>query len=101
MGFPTSPMSKLIFWRTPIFDKNCLNFFSPTLWAILTEPILPDLIKICSAVKLEGILLSYSLIGNPAQVNDFGKSINSVSGFTIFSFNAAAIVKVLNTEPYS
>jgi hypothetical protein len=48
-----------------------------------------------------GILLSYSLIGNPAQVKDFGKSVNLVSGSMIFSSKAAAIVNVLNTEPNS
>ena len=31
-------------------------------WAILTDPMLPDLISICSAVKLDGIVSSYSLI---------------------------------------
>ena len=61
----------------------------------------PDLIKICSAVKLEGILSSYSLIGNPAQVKNFGRSINSVSGSIIFSSNAAARVNVLKTDPNS
>ena len=61
----------------------------------------PDLIKICSAVKLDGILLSYSLIGKPAQVNDFGRSINSVWGSIIFESKAAANVKVLKTEPNS
>ncbi len=61
----------------------------------------PDLIKICSAVKLEGILSSYSLIGNPAQVIDFGKLGNSVSGSIIYSSKAAARVKVLKTEPNS
>ena len=72
MGFPTSSISKLISSKTPSFDKNDLNFSSPIFWPILTEPIFPDRIKICSAVKFEGILLSYSLIINPAQVNDFG-----------------------------
>jgi len=37
----------------------------------------PDLIKISSAVKFEGIFLSYSLIGNPEHVNDFGKLVNN------------------------
>ena len=68
---------------------------------ILTDPILPDLIKICSAVKFEGILLSYSLIGRPAQVILLGKSVNFVLGSITFSFNPEAIVKVLNTEPSS
>ena len=78
-----------------------MNFSSPTLCPILTEPILPDLIKISSAVKVDGISWSYSLIGNPAQVSDLGKSINLVFGSTISSLNAAARVKVLKTEPNS
>ncbi len=101
IGFPTSSISKSILSVTPIFDKNNLNFSSPTFWPILTEPIFPDRIKICSAVKFEGILLSYSLIGNPAQVRDFGKSTNFVWGSRIFSSKAAANVKVLKTEPNS
>ena len=101
IGLPTSSISKLIFSKTPSFDKNKLNFFSPNCCAILTEPIFPERTKICSAVKSDGILLSYSRIGNPAQVSDFGKSKNSVSGFIIFSFKAAAIVKVLKTDPNS
>ena len=72
-----------------IFSKKNLNFSTPIFCPILTDPILPDLIKICSAVKSEGILLSYSLIGNPAQVKDFGKSANSVCGSIIFSSKAA------------
>ena len=82
-------------------DKNSLNFSSPTFWPILTEPIFPDLIKISSAVKFDGILSSYSLIGNPAQGKDFGKFINSVSGSKIPLSKAAASVKVLKTEPNS
>ena len=101
IGWPISSISKSIFSRTPILYKKDLNFSNPTNWPILTEPIFPDRIKICSAVKFEGILSSYSLIGNPAQVNDFGKSTNSVSGSIIFSSKAAAKVKVLNTEPNS
>ena len=85
----------------PILDRNNLNFSSPICWPILTEPIFPDLIRICSAVKSDGILSSYSLIGNPAQVNDFGKSLYSVSGSIIFSSKAAAKVKVLKTDPNS
>jgi hypothetical protein len=49
----------------PTFSKNDSNFSGPIFWAILTDPILPDLIKICSAVRSFGILLSYSLIGKP------------------------------------
>ena len=37
----------------------------------------------------------------PPQRMRFSKSKNSVSGSTIFSFNAAAKVKVLKTEPSS
>ena len=29
-----------------------MNFFGPTFWAILTEPIFPDLTKICSAEQI-------------------------------------------------
>ena len=65
------------------------------------EPIFPDLIKICSAVKSEGISLSYSPIDLPAHVIFFGRSLNSVSGSMTSSFNPAAIVKVLKTEPSS
>ena len=101
IGLPTSSISNWIFSRIPILDKNNLNLSSPNFWAILTDPIFPDLIKICSAVKLEGILSLYSLIGNPAQVKDFGKLINCVSGSIIFSSNAAAKVNVLKTDPNS
>ena len=101
IGFPTSSISKLISFKTPSFDKNNLNLSSPTFWPILTEPILPDRIKICSAVKSEGIFSSYSLIGNPAQVIDLGKLLNFVSGSIIFSSNEAASVYVLKTEQNS
>ena len=47
------------------YDSAYLNFLGPIFCAILTDPILPDLIKICSAVRSDGILLSYSLIGKP------------------------------------
>ena len=100
-GFPISWISKFISSKRPILDKNDSNFFSPIFWAILTEPIFPDRINIWSAVKFVGISSSYSLILNPAQVNDFGKSTNSVSGSIIFSLKAAAKVKVLKTEPNS
>ena len=63
--------------------------------------MLPERIKICSAVKVEGILLSYSLIGNPAHVRVFGKFSNLVFGSIILPSNAAAKVKVLNTDPNS
>ena len=42
-------------------------FSIPIFCAILTDPIFPDLIKICSEVKLEGISMSYSDIFLPAQ----------------------------------
>ena len=72
-------MSKSIVLNTPTFFKKDLCFSDPTSWAILTEPILPDLIMICSAVKSEGILSSYSLILFLSQLIDFGKSIKQVS----------------------
>ena len=37
----------------------------------------------------------------PAQVKDFGKSLNSFSGSRIFSLKADAKVKVLKTDPNS
>ena len=40
-------------------------------------------------------------MGKPAQVIDFGKLINFVSGSTNFSLSAAARVKVLKTDPNS
>ena len=73
----------------------------PTDWAILTEPIFPDLIKICSAVNFDGIFSSYSLIWLLAHFRLFGKLSNSVSGLITFSFNPDAIVKVLKTDPSS
>ena len=71
--------------------------------------ILPNaitLIGVCiglTSIKfaLDGKFSLYSLIGNPAQVNDLGKLINSVCGSIIFSSKAAAKVKVLKTEPNS
>ena len=51
--------------RIPTFSKNDLNFSGPIFCAILTDPTFPDLINICSAVRSDGILLSYSLIGKP------------------------------------
>ena len=84
IGLPTSSISKSIFSNMPSFDKNNLNFSCPTFWPILTDPIFPDLIRICSAVRSVGISLSYSLIGNPEQVKDFGKLINLVSGSITF-----------------
>ena len=94
-------MSKSIGLNIPTFFKKDLCFSGPTNWAILTEPILPDLIKICSAVRSEGILLSYSPILCLSQRIDFGKSKNSVSGFIKSSFKALANVNGLKTEPSS
>ena len=99
-----SSISKSIWLNTPIFSKNNLNLsFSSfsTLCAILTEPIFPDLIKICSAVILGGISSSYSLIGNPAQVIDFGKFKNIVSVSITPSSKPAVKVNNLKTDPSS
>ena len=101
IGWPTSSISNSILFKTPIFSKKSLSFSIPTFCPILTEPIFPDLIKICSVVKSEGILLSYSPIVLPAHLIFFGKFINSVSGSITSSFNPAATVKVLKTEPSS
>ena len=61
----------------------------------------PDLIIICSAVKSDGILLSYSPILSLPHWIDFGKSTNSVSDFIKFSFKALANVNGLKTESSS
>ena len=50
-----------------MFVKKFFSFSGPNFCAILTEPIFPDLIKICSAVRSDGIFLSYSPICLPAQ----------------------------------
>ena len=81
--------------------KNFLYFSIPIAWPILTEPMLPERINISSAVKFEGIFLSYSLILFFPQVIFFSKFLNSVFGSITFSFKAAAKVKVLKTEPNS
>ena len=60
--------------------------------------MLPERISISSAVKLEGIFLSYSLIVFFPHVILFSKFLNSVLVSIIFSFRAAAKVKVLKTE---
>ena len=78
-----------------------MNFSEPTFCAILTDPIFPDLTKICSAVKFDGILLSYSPILYLSHLIDLGKSKNSVSGSITFSFKPLAKVKALKTEPSS
>ena len=62
IGSPTSSISKSILLKTPIFSKNNFNLSISSFCPILTEPILPDLIKICSTVRSDGILLSYSEI---------------------------------------
>ena len=51
----------------PILFKKDLYLSIPNFWAILTDPIFEDLIKICSAVKSEGSLSSYSVIEFLAQ----------------------------------
>ena len=79
-------MSKSISLKTPTFSKNNLNFSEPIFWAIFTDPIFPDLTKICSAVKFDGISLSYSPILYLSHLIDFGKSKNTVSGLITFSF---------------
>ena len=84
-GFPTSSISNFISPKIPRLFKKSLYFSIPIFWPILTEPIFPDRIKICSAVKFEGIFSSCSLMGNPAQVIDLGKLLNFVSGSIIFS----------------
>ena len=73
----------------------------PTFSAIRTEPIFPDLIKISSAVKSDGILSSYSDIELPAQVILFLRFLNSVSVSITSYCNPAANVNVLKTDPNS
>ena len=80
-------MSNSILFKTPIFFKKSLSFSIPTFCPILTEPIFPDLINICSAVKSDGILSSYSPMDLPAQVIFFFRPINDVSGSISPSFN--------------
>ena len=101
IGFPTSSISKSILFKSPSFCKKDENFSKPTSCAILTDPIFPDRIKICSTVRSVGILLSYSLIGLFAHSRVLGKFLNSVLGSISASFIPAAIVKVLKTEPNS
>ena len=100
-GTPISSISKFIWLiRSNLFIYS-INFSNPNFWPIRTDPIFPDLIRISSAVKFEGIFKSYSLIVFPPQRILFSKSTNSVLVSTIFSFSAAAKVKVLKTEPSS
>ena len=99
MESPISSMSKSKVLSKPKSFKNFLNFSCPTFCAILTDPILPDLIKICSAVKSDGILSSYSPIRNLLQYIFFLSFLNSVSGSINPSFKPAAYVNVLNTDP--
>ena len=65
---PISSVSNVSWFNIPIFTKKSSKLSIPTFWAIRTDPIFPDLIKICSAVKFEGILLSYSSIEFLLQV---------------------------------
>ena len=58
IGSPTSSISKCILFKTPILSKNNFNLSIWIFCAILTEPILPDLIKICSTVRFDEIFLS-------------------------------------------
>ena len=62
IGSPTSSISKSILRKIPILSKNNFNLSISNFCPILTEPIFPDLIKISSTVKSDGILLSYSAI---------------------------------------
>ena len=61
----------------------------------------PDLIKISSAVRSEGIFSSYSLIIFFPHLILFSKFLNSVLLFMLSLLNAAAKVKVLKTDPNS
>ena len=101
LGLPTSSISNCILFNIPIFSKNNLKFSGPIFWAILTDPTFPYLIKICSAVKSEGISSLYSPILCLSHFIDLGKSKNSVSGSIKSLFNALAKVKGLKTEPSS
>ena len=56
IGSPTSSISKSILSKIPIFSKNNFNLSISNFCPILTEPIFPDLIKISSTVKSDGIL---------------------------------------------
>ena len=67
IGCPTSSISNSIFSKIPILSKNFLYLSNPIFCPILTDPILEDLIKISSAVNVEGSLSSYSDIIFPAQ----------------------------------
>ena len=101
IGSPTSSRSKSILFKTPIFSKNDFNLSISSFWPILTEPILPDLIKICSTVRFDGIFLSYSEIIFFPHLICFFKFLNFVSGSTAPSWIPAASVKVFKTEPNS
>ena len=95
IGSPTSSMSKSILFKTPTFSKNNFNLLISSFWPILTEPILPDLIKICSTVRSDGIFLSYSEMIFFPHFNFFFKFKNSVSISIKPSSSPAATVKVL------
>ena len=94
-------MSKFILLRIPIFSKKAFNLIISNFCPILTDPMFPDLIKICSTVRSDGILLSYSDMLLFPHCNLFSKFKNSVSVLIKPSSNPAATVKVLNTEPNS
>ena len=73
IGCPISSISNLIGLIKSKFFKNSLNFSIPIDCPILTDPMLPDRINISSAVKSDGIFLSYSLIVFPPQFIVFSK----------------------------
>ena len=62
IGTPTSSISNLIGLIKFNLSINFLNFSIPKDCPILTDPIFPERIKICSAERSEGIFSSYSLI---------------------------------------
>ena len=74
--------------------KKFFNLLISNFCPILTEPIFPDLIRISSTVKSEGISSSYSEITLFPHFNFFSKFKNLVCGSINFSSKAAAIVKV-------
>ena len=79
IGFPTSSISNCILFNKSKFSRKSLKFSKPTFWAILIEPIFPDLINISSAVRLDGISKSYSEIDLPAHFIFFGKFSELIS----------------------
>ena len=101
IGFPTSSISNCILFNKSNFSRKFLKFTKPTFWAILIEPIFPDLINISSAVRLDGISVSYSEIDLPAHFIFFGRFLKRVSSWITFSWSPAASVNVLKTDPSS